>query len=85
MTCKESFKGKRDFYQGCDGRENQEGMLGPGGGVSAGRESGEKCHLCFKGETSGLFPGAWIKSPLERMGLEQKALGTLARSPWGPS
>lgn len=47
--------------------------------ASAGRESRGKWHLCFKGEGSGLLPSTYTKIPLERVGLEQKALRTLGQ------
>lgn len=45
--------------------------------ASAGRESGGKWHLCFKGESSGLLLSTYIKILLGRAGLEWKALRTL--------
>lgn len=48
--------------------------------ASAGRESRGKWHFCFKGEDSGLLPSTYTKKiPLERVGLEQKALRILGQ------
>lgn len=46
---------------------------------SAGRESRGKWHLRFKGEGSSLLPSTYTEIPLERVGLEQKALRTLGQ------